>query len=215
MPIAALSAVVVARVPRDAAQWLDRNLGSKGAAFALAFSSAGRRLGPMAIGPAGADHLLAAGLRVPASVGVDECGRVALLLAALASSPQNEHVELVRDLFRRGELRERQAVLRGLDALPDPARFVALAVDACRTNITSVFEAIACDNAYPARWLADAAFHQMVLKALFVGAPVARIVDLQRRTTDELVAMVNAYASERRAAGRAVPADVALFPGAR
>ena len=53
--------------------------------------------------------------------------------------------------------------------------------------------------------------HQMVLKALFVGAPVARIVGLAERTTDELVRMVEAYASERRAAGRPVPDDAKLI----
>jgi len=41
--------------------------------------------------------------------------------------------------------------------------------------------------------------------------PLARMIGLAERTTHELVRMVEAYASERRAAGRPVPGDVALI----
>jgi hypothetical protein len=140
----------------------------------------------------------------------DEYGRAALVLAAIGSLEPGEHVGFIRDLLRRGEVRERQAVLRVLAGLPEPARFVDLAIDACRTNVQSVFEAIACDNAYPARHFGDRAFAQLVIKALFVGAPLARIVELPARVTDELVRMTEAYASERRAAGRPIPSDVQL-----
>lgn len=204
---------VVARIaPPEGVEWLTSQLVFDRAKFPAAFSAAGRRLGRTTIA---ADD--AAGLRIPwsATSGADECGRAALVLAAVGSLEAAEHVTLVRDLIRRGEVRERQAVLRVLAALPDPARFVDLAVDACRTNVQSVFEAIACDNAYPARYFPDAAFNQMALKALFIGAPVSRIVELERRTTDELARMVLAYASERRAAGRPVPDDASLFRRSR
>jgi hypothetical protein len=172
----------------DAADWLDVQLTSiSRTSFAPAFAAAGRKLGATA-----------------------DAGRGALVLALIATLEGAEHVAFVRDLIRRGDNHERQAVLRVLAALPDPARFVELAIDACRTNVQSVFEAIACDNAYPARHFPEPAFNQMVLKALFIGAPVARIVDLQARVTDELVRMVEAYASERRAAGRAIPDDAKL-----
>jgi hypothetical protein len=83
-----------------------------------------------------------------------------------------------------------------------------LAVEACRTSVQTIFEAICCDNPFPARHFPNASWHQMVLKALFTGAPVARIVRLSERVTPELGRMVQDYASERRSAGRAVPADV-------
>lgn len=179
--------------------------------FAAAFAAAGRRLGRERIGDPSAARLAAAGLSWSAESGVDECGRAALVLAAVGSLDPAEHVPMIRDLVRRGELRERLAVLRVLAGLPEPARFVELAVDACRSNVQSVFEAVARDNPYPARHFADPAYFQMVLKALFVGAPLAHVVGLAERTTPELVRMAEAYASERRAAGRPVPADVALI----
>jgi hypothetical protein len=133
----------------------------------------------------------------------DIAGRVALLVSAKADAAT------VRDLFRRGTDRERIAVLRALPRLDDVS-YVELAIDACRTNIQTVFEAIACDNAFPAKYFPDEAFNQMVLKALFIGAPVGNITGLEQRTTGELERMVEAYASERRAAGRPVPEDAKL-----
>jgi len=199
-----LVAVVDRRGSPEARSWLADRL-ARPDAFAAAFAAAGRKLGraPIAVD--------AIAIPWPATAGLDECGRAALVLAAIRATDASGHVALVRDLIRRGEVRERQAVLRVLAGLPAPERFVDIAIDACRTNVASVFEAIACDNAYPARYFPDPAFAQLVLKALFVGAPVARIVELGPRVTDELVRMVEAYASERRAAGRPVPDDASLI----
>ena len=52
-----------------------------------------------------------------------------------------------------------------------------------------------------------------MLKALFLGVPLARIDGLTARVGAELRRMVEAFARERRAAGRPVPDDVALVGG--
>jgi len=181
------------------------------ARFDAAFAGAGRRLGTAPVGRDDAAGVTAAGLAWPAGAGLDECGRGALVIAAVAALPDDDQVSLVRDLLRRGDVRERQAVLRVLSALPAAARFSDSAVDSCRTNVQTVFEAITCDNAFPARYFPELAFNQMVLKGLSNGAPVARILGLAERTTTELVRMVEAFASERRAAGRPIPDDVNLI----
>tara|TARA_B100002003_G_scaffold174683_1_gene162531 strand:+ start:148 stop:315 length:168 start_codon:yes stop_codon:yes gene_type:complete len=49
------------------------------------------------------------------------------------------------------------------------------------------------------------------LKAIFMAVLVGRIADLASRVTPELKRMVADFASERRAAGRAVPDDVDLI----
>jgi hypothetical protein len=195
----------VARVAPDGAAWLESQLAFDRGRFAPAFSAAGRKLGKVSISEDDARQI-----PIPWPVtGADECGRAALVASALTALPGDEHVAFIRDLIRRGEVRERQAVLRVLAGLPEPARFVDLAVDAFRTNVQSVFEALACDNAYPSAYFSSAQFAQLVLKALFVGAPVGRIHAL--RVDGELVRMVEAYASERRAAGRPVPEDAKLI----
>ncbi len=211
--ISELRAVVGRHVTLEAARWLDDQLAHAHElrAFDGAFSGAGRRLGTAPLDGSDVAALASLGLPWSSEVGVDECGRAALLLATLPSRSPDDQGRLIDQLIRRGEIRERQAVLRVLAALPGPERFVAIAIDACRTNVTTVFNAIACDNDFPERWFPDPAFAQMVLKALFIGVPVARIRGLAARTTDELVRMVEAFASERRAAGRDVPQDTSLF----
>lgn len=135
--------------------------------------------------------------------------RAALCLHALDAFPASEHAAVIAELYRTGELREQQSLLRALAMFPDPARFVTIAIESCRTNSPLVFAAIANDNPYPAAHFPELNFNQLVLKAIFLSVPVARIVGLSRRATPELRRMVSEYASERRAAGRPVPSDVA------
>jgi hypothetical protein len=192
-------AVTAARAP------LDRR------AFATAFALAGRRTGRTAPEPAPADaaRLRAAGVTWPvASWGLDGLTRSGLLLHAAAGLAPGELEVLVEECFLQGDTRERQAVLRTVALLPDPARFVPLAVDACRTSVQPVFEAIACENPFPALYFSEQSFNQMVLKAVFIEVAVERILGLTARITPELRRMAADYASERRAAGRSVPDDV-------
>jgi hypothetical protein len=137
--------------------------------------------------------------------------RARLLLLALEAVPAGEQPGVVLRLYEGGELGEQESVLRVLSLLPEPARFVATGVQGCRTNAKTVFEAIACDNPFPAAHFPELNFNQLVMKALFMEAPVARIEGLAARRGPELLRMANDYASERRAAGRPVPADVALI----
>jgi hypothetical protein len=140
--------------------------------------------------------------------GADELGRVALLVSAAAHWPDAEVEALVEECYRQGDGAERQAVLRALPLLPAPERFLAIAVDACRSHIQPLFEAIACENPYPARHFPELNFNQMVLKVLFTGVALERIIAVEGRVTPELGRMAADYASERRAAGRSVPPDI-------
>jgi hypothetical protein len=176
--------------------------------FLPVWSAAGRRLGTAEITLMPGEEQ---GLPFsPQGWGMDECGRALLLLAMLDAAPADTHVALLDELFRTAEIRERQALLRVLDFLPGASRFVSVGIEAVRSSATSVVEAIACDNPYPAKHFPDQAYGQMVLKCLFSGLPLLRVQGLARRRTPELKRMVLAYASERRAAGRTVPQDAAL-----
>jgi hypothetical protein len=186
--------------------------GCAGDSFAVAWSGAGRRLGrdPIVVRPLEAEELRTAGAAfVPDGWGADELGRALLLLAAAA--PGDEFAVKVDELFRLGEMREQQAILRVLAFLPEPERYQALASDAVRINVVTVIEALACDNPYPARHMGELAFNQMVMKAVFNELSLARVRGLRERNNDELRRIVKDFAAERRAAGRVVPADLALI----
>jgi hypothetical protein len=181
-------------------------------AFLGELAAAGRRAGKrrLALDPDEAAHLAACGIDWPLAQRTDDLLRIAMIVRA-ADSPDLDFVALLGDCFSGGDNEERRAVLRALPLLPDQARFTSLAVEACRTNVVPVFEAIACENPFPARHFADASFNQMVLKTVFVGLPLARVIGVERRRGPELERMARDYASERRAAGRSVPDDLALL----
>jgi hypothetical protein len=74
-----------------------------------------------------------------------------------------------------------------------------------------VFEAVACENPFPAAHFPELGMNQMVMKAIFIEVPVARIEGLSGRLGPELRRMLEGYESERLAAGRPVPADVSTL----
>lgn len=182
-------------------QRADRQLLTDGTKLRIAFARLARKLAAAADQPITPDGATFAWPLI-------DLARTQLLLSALDAIPPAEHAALIAELYRTADLREQQSILRALPALPDPARFVAVAIASCRTNSPAVFAAIASDNPFPAAHFPELHFNQLVLKAIFMGVPVSRIVGLEARATAELRRMVSEFASERRAAGRPVPSDV-------
>lgn len=180
-----------------------------GDGWAEAFALATRRLGraPVETTAAEAARLDAAGLGHRAWE-TDDLARIAVLARAAAVLGDTDLAALADECYRRGDTRERQAVLRALPLLPPGDWAIEIGVDACRSSVQPIFEAIACENPFPARRFPELHFNQMVLKALFTDVRLERIVGLDGRVTPELRRMAAAYASERRAAGRSVPVDI-------
>ncbi|MGH7229766.1 MAG: EboA domain-containing protein [Nitrospiraceae bacterium] len=139
---------------------------------------------------------------------LDELGRTAFLMIAATHLPDLLFQSQLQRCYDNGDPRERRAVLRTLPLLPEAERFVPIAVDACRSHVQPIFEAVACENFYPAGHFPERYFNQMVLKALFTGTSLDRIFGLERRVTEELLRMAADYAAERLAAGRSVPMDI-------
>ena len=186
---------LVAEQDREAAAWLETILSAPPlpgtAQFMRLFAIAGRKQGGTA--PQGWP---------PARI-----VRAALLAASVHAAGEEAPARLAT-AFRRSDSAERAAILQSLMLLPAPARFADLAADACRSSVQPVFEAIACDNRFPAAHFAEPDFNQMVLKAVFTGAPLARVIGLAERTTAQLRRMAADFRDERRASGRPVPADL-------
>jgi hypothetical protein len=195
-----LWSLVLRRADAHSQQWLAEVAPRPGvplSAIALraAFAGAGRRLRGAQLKLSAEEHRLVSdlGIVAPDDWGLNRLARAALLLRALEIAPPQRHVALVREIYLKGDEQEQVAVLRSLSLLPDPARFLEIGTDGCRTNVRP-----------------EPAFNQLVLKAYFVGVPVLRILGLEHRRTPELRRMAADYASERRAAGRTIPPDIDL-----
>lgn len=161
-----------------------------------------------------ADAQIEAQARVP---GIDlrvwsrsDAARALLLFDWLRRAPGPDVVSGLASCYEQGDAAEQTSWLRALPLLPEPQRWLPWAVDACRTNIQPLFQAIACENPYPAAHFPERNFNQMILKALFNNVVLARIAGLPARRNADLARMAADYAAERRAAGRSVPDDIGL-----
>jgi hypothetical protein len=211
---------VEAHGPAEALKWLQRGLPGEGATLARGlffgfYAGAGRRFGgvPLGLQEQELERLRAAGVADPQAWSLPDLVRAALLLCAIDVTDRAEHVGLAREAYQKGDNGERIALLRTLALLPEPERFVDVGVEACRSHVQDVFEAIACDNPYPAAHFPELHFNQMVMKALFTEAPLSRVLGWHARVGPELRRMASDYRDERRAAGRPVPQDVGLILG--
>ncbi len=138
----------------------------------------------------------------PSNWSVDQAARIRLLLAAATDS--DTFVRRLDQLCATADVDELVAFYRGLPIYPDPPRHRLRAAEGLRSNMKVVFESVAHRNPYPAEQLADDAWNQMVLKALFVGSALDPIVGLDRRANANLARMLGDYAHERWAASRPV-----------
>ena len=141
----------------------------------------------------------------------DDAARALLLIDRRNSGRTGDaFVADALECFEQGDAREQQSWLRAIALWPEAKAFLPSAIEACRTNIIPVFEALACENPYPAAHFPDRNFNQLVLKAMFNSIELSRIAGLAERRNAELSRMARDYAAERTAAGRSVPADIDL-----
>ena len=102
---------------------------------------------------------------------LDQAVRVYLLCASTSDGAQIE--PRLDRLCSAADVGELVAFYRGLPLYPDQPRYALRAAEGVRSNMQVVFEAVAHRNPYPAEQFAEAAWNQMVLKALFVGSPLS------------------------------------------
>lgn len=209
-----LSAALRSSVIPEGSAWLARACAGAAAQQTLldAYAGAALKVGraPLALTDAALQELRTAAPGVGFERWTqDDAARALLLMTRLG--PTGEGLtDAALACLEQSDAREQQSWLRALPLWPEGAAFLPHAIESCRTNIIPVFEALACENPYPAAHFPERNFNQLVLKALFNSIALSRVVGLGSRLNPELSRMARDYAAERRAAGRAVPADIAL-----
>ncbi len=142
----------------------------------------------------------------PSDLSVDQAARLAFLLKAGGEGA------VFRDRFvqlcRTADIAEQIAFYRGLPLYPNPQGLMPQAAEAARTNMKSVFEALAHDNPFPAEQFDENRWNHLVLKALFIGSALHPIQGLERRANADLARILRDYAHERWAAGRPVTPEL-------
>ena len=144
---------------------------------------------------------------------VDQLARTLLVLSLIQGNPEN-YQSILEQLFSAADIDELVALYQALPLLPSPENYQARAAEGIRTNMSVVFKAVALDNPYPSQYLSEAAWNQMVLKAIFIDCPLYKIMGLGDRTNPRLSQMLLDYAHERWAADRGVTPELWRAMGA-
>lgn len=205
---AVLAEIIQQQIPEKGKQWIAGQLEAwqtKGTlqTFNIAFTAAPRFLGrdEISVPPAARAALL------PRSVDgftADRLFRTWWLLQ-LPVTDEAAYVQAVENLFLAGEMYELTALYGALPFLAFPQAWKLRTAEGIRSNIGSVLEAIMVRNPYPAQYLDEPAWNQLVMKAFFTDKPVHLISGLDQRANPELARILRDFSRERRAAARPVP----------
>lgn len=132
---------------------------------------------------------------------IDRVSRVWLILH-LDPGDKEKYRGVIENLFLNAEMSEQVALYSALPLLAYQESWRKRCAEGIRSNIGQVLESIICNNPYPAEQLDEAAWNQLVLKAIFTEKPVLKISDLHKRMNQNLANSLSDYAHERWAAHR-------------
>jgi hypothetical protein len=125
-------------------------------------------------------------------------------LMQLPPADQKTYTQAIENLFHAAEMNELVALYGALPLLAFPEAWKLRTAEGIRSNIGVVLEAIMLRNPYPARYLDEPAWNQLIMKAFFTEKPVQYIVGVDERANPALARILTDFAHERWAAGRTV-----------
>ena len=134
---------------------------------------------------------------------LQQIGRIYLLYKVLEAK-EDFFKAKVANIIEVADKSELETFLKFLILLPNPENYKVQAVEALRTNISTVFDAIALNNPYPALYFNEQQWNQMYLKAAFMQQNLNEIVQVEKRGNKELARIISDYAHERWAASREI-----------
>ena len=131
-----------------------------------------------------------------------------LLIAQMAQARGDAFIATYRDICRTADVTELVELYSALPLLRPHKQIDDQIGDGLRSNMRSVFEAIAHRNPYPAENFDQHRWNHMILKLLFIDSTLAPVQQLDTRANPELATILCDYAHERWAAGRPVSCEL-------
>ncbi|MEC3880474.1 EboA domain-containing protein [Parapedobacter sp. 10938] len=126
------------------------------------------------------------------------------VLTHLPKHEEAEYVQLIERLFKYGDMEELVALYSALQVFHYPEAWLLRCKEGIRSNIGPVRHAVMVNNPYPARFLDEEAWNQLVLKAFFTDEDIPHIIGLKPRNNLRLAQALTDYAYERHAAQREI-----------
>ncbi|WP_422079466.1 EboA domain-containing protein [Ulvibacterium sp.] len=132
---------------------------------------------------------------------IQQISRIYVLISVL-NADREFFTPKVANIIQVADTGELETFLKFLILLPNPEAYRTQAVNALRTNVPTVFNAIALNNPYPALFFDEQQWNQMYLKTAFMQGDLSAIRDIDKRANKELARIISDYAHERWAASR-------------
>lgn len=117
---------------------------------------------------------------------------------------EDKYCTEIGSLFTNAEMNELADLYSALPVLAYPKHWIKFCEEGIRSNMGVVQEAIMYKNPFPAKYLSEAAWNQLVLKAFFTEKNITLITGIDERANSPLALTLIDYAQERRAAKRSV-----------
>lgn len=133
----------------------------------------------------------------------DRLARLCLILH-IDTSEKGKYLKTIDDLFLAAEVQELVALYSSISLFAWPEDWKLRCAEGIRSNIGFVLESIMYHNPYPAKYLDEKAWNQLVLKAFFTDKDLNKIAGLDEGANAELATTLQDYAHERWAAHRSI-----------
>jgi hypothetical protein len=134
---------------------------------------------------------------------VDRLARLCLLLH-IDTSEKGKYLKTIDNLFLAAEVQELVSLYSSISLFAWPEDWKLRCSEGIRSNIGLVLESIMYHNPYPAKYLDENAWNQLVLKAFFTDKDLNKISGLDEGANAELATTLQDYAHERWAAHRSI-----------
>ena len=134
--------------------------------------------------------------------------RLYLLLLIAEKKDKEDYINFYKALFSSADVQESITLIQSLRFIPHSEAFIDNAREAARSNINSLFKAIAHNNDYAYQHFDELGWNQLILKAAFSNISLLNIYGLKARNNKQLSIMLCDYANERQAASRNIPWDL-------
>ncbi len=126
------------------------------------------------------------------------------MILKIDASDKERYKSKINELFRDAEMNELATMYAALPILAYPDSWISRCAEGIRSNIGSVLDAIILNNPYPAAFLDETAWNQLILKAFFTDKDTAQIIGVKERANENLAKSLQDYIDERKAANRPI-----------
>lgn len=125
-------------------------------------------------------------------------------LLSLIQDQQEPYFTFLEKLFNYSDMQELVALYSALNIYQFPRIWIDRCQEGIRNNIGPVQEAIMEQNKFPANYLSEEAWNQLVLKSFFTGKDIKKIYGLYERNNVNLANSIVDYIYERDSAKREI-----------